>query len=206
MYNKNKKIFAENFKSINFAEITPEAVIGKKEYEQSFFDKINIIENEALDGKSFKEISLENNLKVANTGNLNKKMIDNKGEKFSGLTSELFNKFFNLKNLRSAELVTNSNKYYLVEINSINKRNLEFDNADVQKSIKSQLSIQNKLNNNRKIVKEISNAKFDLKEFERYANENTLDIKVKTISNLKNDEIFSEDLVRNIFFIKKRSS
>ena len=202
MYNKNKKIFAENFKSINFAEITPEAVIGKKEYEQSFFDKINIIENEALDGKSFKEISLENNLKVANTGNLNKKMIDNKGEKFSGLTSELFNKFFNLKNLRSAELVTDSNKYYLVEINSINKRNVEFDNADVQKSIKSQLSIQNKLNNNRKIVKEISNAKFDLKEFERYANENKLDIKVKTISNLNNDKIFSEDLVRNIFSLK----
>jgi peptidyl-prolyl cis-trans isomerase D len=199
IFNKNEKIFIENFKNINFAEITPEALIGKKEYEQSFFDKINIIENETLDGKNLKEISLENNLKIVNTGNLNKEMINNKGIKFTGLTPVLFNKFFNLKNLKSTELITDSNKYYLVEISSIDKRNLKFNNVKVQESIKSQLTIQNKLNNNGKIIQKISSEEFDLKQFENYANKNALDIKLKTISNLKNDEVFNEDLVKNIF-------
>ena len=64
LYEKNKKIFFTEFKSIRYSEIIPEKISGNKEYDDSFFKKLDIIENNVLDGQSFDETVQNYNLKI----------------------------------------------------------------------------------------------------------------------------------------------
>ena len=57
VYNKNKSAFVDEFKSIQFAEITPQIISGTNEYDKAFFRQLDILENKVLDGQSF-ELSL----------------------------------------------------------------------------------------------------------------------------------------------------
>ena len=64
LYERNKKIFVNEFKNIRYAEITPQKIIGDNEYSENFFKQLDIIENEILDGLSFDEVVKDKNLKV----------------------------------------------------------------------------------------------------------------------------------------------
>ena len=64
LYDKNKDLFIEEFKSIQFAELTPQAIVGNNEYDEAFFKQLDILENKVLDGQSIEESSKENNLKI----------------------------------------------------------------------------------------------------------------------------------------------
>ena len=64
LYERNKKVFVNEFKTIEYAEITPQALIGDTEFNESYFKKLDILENKILDGNSFKETVKENNLKI----------------------------------------------------------------------------------------------------------------------------------------------
>ena len=73
LYEKNKNIFFTEFKSIRYAEIKPELISGKKEYDENFFKQLDIIENNVLDGLSFEETTTANNLKVVEFNKVNAK-------------------------------------------------------------------------------------------------------------------------------------
>ena len=47
--------FFKELKSIRYAEITPEKVSGSKEYNENFFNQLDTIENNILDGQPFDE-------------------------------------------------------------------------------------------------------------------------------------------------------
>ena len=51
------KIFFEEFKSIQYAEITPQIISGNTEYDKAFFKQLDNLENKVLDGQSFEEAS-----------------------------------------------------------------------------------------------------------------------------------------------------
>ena len=73
LYERNKKVFIKEFKSIQFAEITPQALIGNNTYNEAFFKKLDVIENKVLDGQSFSEATKENNLKIVVISKINSK-------------------------------------------------------------------------------------------------------------------------------------
>ena len=77
LYDKNKNLFIEEFKSLQYAEITPQIISGNNEYNESFFKQLDNLENKILDGQSFEEASKENNLKITAIKkiNVNKKTI-----------------------------------------------------------------------------------------------------------------------------------
>ena len=64
LYERNKNIFFTEFKKIRYAEITPEKISGNKEYDESFFKQLDIIENNILDGQSFDDTVQNDNLKL----------------------------------------------------------------------------------------------------------------------------------------------
>ncbi len=53
LYERNKDVFFKEFRTIKYAEISPDKVTGMKEYNESFFKELDIIENNLLDGQSF---------------------------------------------------------------------------------------------------------------------------------------------------------
>ena len=202
LYDKNKSLFIEEFKSIQYAEITPEIISGSTEYDQSFFKQLDVIENKVLDGQSFEEASKENNLKIITIKNIDvsKKNKDNK--KIKNLSDNLFKKIYLIKNEKTPEVLKVDNKYFLAEIKSIKKNNKPMNHPDVLKMINAQLNFQNKIKNNSSIVKDISMGGFDENKIKKFANDNNLELKEYKISNLKQNEIFTEGIIKRIFLTK----
>ena len=52
LYDKSKNLFIKEFKSIQYAEITPQIISGNNEYDKAFFKQLDILENKVLDGQS----------------------------------------------------------------------------------------------------------------------------------------------------------
>jgi peptidyl-prolyl cis-trans isomerase D len=199
LYDKNKNLFIKEFKSVQYAEINPEIISGNTEYDKAFFKQLDILENKVLDGQSFEEASKENNLKIITVKSIDGNKKDKNDKKIKNLSDNLFKKIYSIKNEKSPEVLKVDNKYFLAEIKSIERNSRPMDNPDVLKTINAQLNFQNKIENNTSIIKDISMGGFDAAKMEKFANDNNLELKKYKISNLKQNEIFTEGIIKRIF-------
>jgi len=202
LYNKSKNLFIEEFKSIQYAEITPQIISGNAEYDKAFFKQLDILENKVLDGQSFEEASKENNLKTITITSIDGSKKDKNDKKIENLSDNLFKKIYVIKNKKSPEILKVDSKYFLAEIKSIEKNNRPIDDPDVLKAINTQLKFKNKIENNTSIIKDISMGGFDKIKMEKFASDNNLELKEYKISNLKQNEIFTEGIIKRIFLTK----
>ena len=93
LYARNKKVFIAEFKSIRYAEIKPELISTSKEYNETFFKQLDVIENNVLDGQSFEETVKANNLKIVEFNKINANMKNQAGNKIENLPDSLFKKY-----------------------------------------------------------------------------------------------------------------
>ena len=68
---------------------------------------------------------------------------------------------------------------------------------------KAQKELKKKIENNTSLAKDISLGAFDGDNFKKFADDNGLLVKDYKISNLKQNEVFGEGLVKQIFLTKK---
>ena len=202
LYERNKNVFIAEFKSIRYAEIKPELVSGSKEYNESFFKQLDIIENNILDGQSFEETVNTNNLKVVEFNRINKKKENEAKIKIENLPDNLFKKIYNIKIPRSPEVINIESKYYLAEIKDEEKKNRPMNDPEVLEALNAQLSFKEKIENNTSLAKDISLGAFDGDNYKKFAKDNGLVVKDYKISNLKQNDIFNEGLVKQIFLTK----
>ena len=202
LFERNKNIFYEEFKSFRYAELTPEKITGVKDYNENFFKQLDIIENSVLDGQGFDQISKDYNLIINKISNVNKKKEDEKKNKVSNLSDNFFNKIYKLNKIQEPEIINIEEKYYLVESLSIEKKNRLFDDLDVQEALKAQLNFKSKIESNSSIIKDISMGAFGKQKFEKFASDKGLELKNYKIKDLKQNEIFSEDILKKIFILK----
>ena len=202
LYERNKNIFFTELKSIRYAEIKPELINGNKEYNENFFKQLDIIENNVLDGQSFDETAKSNNLKIVEVKKVNAKKENEANIKIKNLPDNLFKKIFNMKISKSPEIIDINNKYYLAEITDEEKKNKPMDDIEVLEALNAQLSFKQKIENNTSLAKDISLGAFDGDNFEKFANDNGLVVKDYKISNLKQNDIFNEGLIKQIFLTK----
>ena len=118
------------------------------------------------------------------------------------MSDNLFKKIYNLKSIKSPEIINSNNKYYLAEILSIDKNNRSFNDPQVQEALNAQLNFKKKIENNTSIIKDISMGAIDKEKFQKFASDNNLEIKEYKINNLKQNEIFSEGIIKRIFLTK----
>ena len=83
LYERNKDVFFSEFKKIQYAEITPAKITGSKEYGESFFKQLDIIENNILDGQPFDEAVKNSDLKVISIKKRRNKKLSPKKEYFN---------------------------------------------------------------------------------------------------------------------------
>ena len=202
LYEKNKNIFVTKFKNLRFAEITPQKISGNKEYDERFFKQLDIIENNVLDGQSFDETAQGDNLEIINIRKINANKEDENKNKITNLSNDLFKKIYNLNSVNKPEVININNKYYIAEISKIEDEARTFDDPDVQKALNAQLNFKNKIESNTSILKDISMGALDKTKFDEFASKNKLDIKNYTLKSLKQNEIFSESIIRRIFLTK----
>jgi len=199
LYERNKNIFFVEFKSIQYAEIKPDLVTGNSGYDEAFFKQLDIIENQVLDGKSFDEASKDNNLKIVKIKKINAKKEDQNKNKLNNISDALFEKIYNIKSSKLPEVVNIEGKYYLAEINDIEKKNKLINDPEVQEALNAQLNFKDKIEKNTSIAKDIGLGAYDGNNFKKFADDNGLEIKDYKLSSLKQNDIFEEGLVKRIF-------
>ncbi len=202
LYEKNKDIFYTEYKKIKYAEITPEKISGSKEYNENFFKQLDNIENNVLDGQSFEETVKNNNLEVVSIKKINAKKEDENQNKIKNLSDKLFKKIFNLRNIKFPEVVNLDNKYFIAEISNIEKITKSLNDPEVQEALIAQISFKNKIEKNTSIIKDISMGGFNKEKFLKFAQDNNLEIKDYKINSLKQNEVFSEGIIKRIFLTK----
>ncbi len=202
IYEENKNFFINEFKTFQFAEIAPEIISGNTEYDERYFKKLDVIENNVLDGQLYSEAVKENNLKSKIIKNIDKDMKFENGEKTKNIEQKLFKQIFIIKNEKSPKIIKFNNKFYLVELISIKINNLAIDNPKVIEVIESELIFKSKLELNKSISKDISLGGFDNLKMQKFASDNNLVVKDYEISSLKQNEIFTEGIIKRIFLIK----
>ncbi len=201
LYNKNKNLFFEEFKTLQYAEIKPKDISGGDHYDEAFFKQLDILENKVLDGIGFDKIANENNLKIISINGINSNKKDKNGKLVNDITEDLFKIIYSFKE-KVPEVVVIGNKYYLVEIKSIDKKFKSLTDPSVKKLINDQLNFKKKIESNSSILKEISVSSFGKIEFEKFAKKNNLKINDYEISNLKQNDIFTEGIIKRIFLTK----
>ena len=203
LYERNKDVFFTEFKSIRYAEITPEKISGNKEYNETFFKQLDAIENNVLDGQSFNEVAQTSNLDIVSISKINANKENENKDKIN-LSDSLFKKIYGLNSINTPEIVNLNNKYYLIEISNIEKKKRPFDNPEVQKALNAQLNFKTKIENNSSIIKDISMGALDKEKFKQFAKENELEIKDYKINSIKQNDIFSEGVIKRIFLTKNK--
>ncbi len=192
IYNENKNLYTETFKEFNYVELMPSNIIGENKYNENYFNKINEIENKTLDGIALDKIATEYNLNITNTGLINKKN-DTK------INKKLLQNLFKIEIKNTLEFISIDKKYYVVEMINISQKQKSKNNIQVKESIKAQIIIENKINENTKIAKDITNKKFTRSKMNVFAEKNNLKIQSATLTGLKENNTFSAGVIKRIF-------
>ncbi len=202
IYEKNKNSFKKEFKSIRYAKITPKIITQKNQFDEEFFKQLDILENNILDGQSFDEAANENNLKIINIKKIDSKKNDFNNKTLGNLSDKLFKKIFNIREKNLPEVLKIDNDYYLAEITNIENLIKPKSDPEVLKIIKAQIDFQNKIEGNGSIVKDISMGGFNKSKMEDFASDNKLKVIDYKISSLKQNDVFSEGIIKRIFLTK----
>ena len=198
IYNKNKKFYSETFKDFKYAELSPSKIVGENEYNENFFNKINLIENKVLDGDSIEEITADYNLDVIETG-----LINIQGN--AKINKTLAKKIFNIQAENTLEFISLDKKYYIVELKKISQIQKDINSKDVRSSIKAQIIIEKKITENSKLAKDITNKKFTRSKMDSFAKENNLIVESTTLTKVNENNIFSPGVIKRIFETDNKS-
>ena len=198
-YEDNKELFKERFISFRFLELTPEVLIKNKDYNELFYQKLDELENEILDGKTFLEITAENKNNIQNIEMVNIRKTKKDGIIIENLSDELFNEIFKISQKNLPRFINLENKFYIVEV--VNQENmfLTLDDENLKKTIKTQIDIMNKVTENKKIIDEINNKKFTKINMNKLASKNNIKVENLNINGLNDDRVLSKDIVQKIY-------
>jgi peptidyl-prolyl cis-trans isomerase D len=201
IYDENKQFLVKEFKKINFVELLPSNLTGQPEYNETYFKRIDEIENGILDGKKVNDFTQEFNLSLKTINETDRNKKNKLGQDIIKLEDGLFERMFNVE-ANKASLINLNNKYFLSEVESINQITRDLEDEEIRDAITSQLKIKYIAENNIKIVKQLSEGKFKKEQFDNFSKENNISIKNTTLKNLEDETIFNKDIMREIFKVK----
>ena len=198
-YKKNKSLFEERFISFEYLELKPEILTKKKEYDEDYYEKLDELENDILDGRSFVDITSGNEKNIKKINLVNSRKIKKDGNIIKDIDDKLFQKIFSIKEVKIPQFINIQNKYYLAKI--IEEKNiiLTLQDKDLRKTIELQLKIRFKIDENKKLIDKISSKNFNKNQMNQFAQENNLTIEKIKINGIKDTKKFSEDLLIKIY-------
>ena len=198
-YNENKDLFKEKFISFKYIELTPEVLTTNKDYDELFYKKLDEIENEILDGKSFGEITIKNKNNIKKIEMVNIKKTKKDGTLVEDLNDELFNKIFSISEKNTPQFINIKNNFYIVEINNQKNMLLTLKDKNLKKSIKAQINIMYKITENKKIIDLIKEKKFTKNSMIELGKKNNINIETINLKSINDNKILNKDIVQKIY-------
>ena len=171
----------------DYALVNPLTLVGINEFNQEFFDKIDQIENDILNGINFNKIISEYNL--------NSKSIKN--YKFSDKSSEIEKKIYELRN-NDFDIFENDENFIIYKINNLEQKKPDLKDDRTKKEILELVVQKNKFDYNKKLLEQISNKKFTEKDFLDLGGNKIQSLKLNSIKDNIKFEINSVQMLYSL--------
>ncbi len=204
-YEKNKNSFEETQKKFKYLKLSPELLIGDKIINEDFFKKIDLIENDILDGKDFDQLTMEYKDSIKETLFINSERLQVNGNMFKEIDAETFPEIFGITEPNVPKFINNKNNYYLVELIESKQEMLNLKDKGLKEKIVNQIKLINQIENISRIINDIDENKFGKKEFENFAKENNALINNLKLKNVEDTSKFNNQSLKRIYEFKSGS-
>ena len=185
--NENKDQLKVTYLDFEYAIINPQNLVGVDEFNQAFFDKIDEIEIDISNNIDLKLIASKHNIKS----------IDVKNFRYSENNNEIERKIFELKNIEF-DIFENNDDYILYKINNSEDRAPDINDIELRTEILELIYQKNKFDYNSKLLKNISDNNFSLKEFNEMGNGRIETLILSSIKDNKKFEINAIELLYSL--------
>tara|TARA_Y100001970_G_scaffold270488_1_gene364438 strand:- start:2306 stop:3673 length:1368 start_codon:yes stop_codon:yes gene_type:complete len=198
-YDENISFFKEKFISFRYLKMLPEYLTEKKEYDEDYYKKIDEIENDILDGKSFVDIVSGNEKYIKEINLVNSRKIGKDGSNELKINDIVFNKVFEINEKNTPNFINNENDYYIVEVYDEKIITLTLEDEELKNTIISQLQIRHKLNKNKEIIDKINENNFNKNDMINLSNSKKVLIEKAVLKGINDTKLFEKKLIEKIY-------
>jgi peptidyl-prolyl cis-trans isomerase D len=170
-----------------YSLINPQNLIGMNAFNQEFFDKIDEIENNILNGASFDSIISEFDL---NTKTIN-------DYKFSNESDLIEKKIYELKNT-SLDIFESGENFIIYKIDNKEERKPDIKDSQIKDEILKLVVKKNKFDYNRKLLEQIRDKKLTENNFLKLGNNKTNSLTLNSIKDNKKFEVSSVQILYSL--------
>ena len=185
--NENSDKLKIEFIDFKYSEINPLNLIGVNEFNQEFFDKIDEIESDILNGANFNEVIKKFKLNINEINDY----------KYSDDSNEILKKIYKAKNI-NFDLFENNEKFIIYNIDSIKKKDPDINNKETKNEILRLVVQKSKFDYNQKIFKKITDKEFDDNEFLKLGKEEVQSLTLNSVKDNKKFEINSVQMLYSL--------
>ena len=185
--NENSDKLKIEFVDFKYSEINPLNLIGVNEFNQEFFDKIDEIESDILNGANFNEVIKKFKLNINEINDY----------RYSDDSNEILKKIYKAKNI-NFDLFENNEKFIIYNIDSIKKKDPDINNKETKNEILRLLVQKSKFDYNQKIFKKITDKEFNDNEFLKLGKEEVQSLTLNSVKDNKKFEINSVQMLYSL--------
>ena len=191
----NKDKLKEKKISLNITLLDPMSLVSSKDFNQLFFDKIDEIDNEIVNGIKFNEITNKYKLKTISVDSFNKKKkIDD-----LILSDEIINHIINTDKINEVKLMDNGNEYILFNVNKITETLPDTETKVFKNKIIELIVNESKFKTNQSLLKKINTKSFNNNDFVNLTKENDIKIEQLEVKNIRDNDFFIKESLNEIF-------
>jgi peptidyl-prolyl cis-trans isomerase D len=168
-----------------YAVINPKNLIGIDEFNQTFFDKIDEIENGILNGVNFDQI----------TSKFNLDNIKVKDYKYSDKSSEIEKKIYDIR-ADNFNLFENNENFIIYKIENLKDKKPDINDKKTKDEILNLVVQKSKFDYNRKLLQQIRNKEFNDNDFSDLGKDQT---QFLTLNSIKDNKRFDINSVQMLY-------
>ena len=192
--NDNEENLKEDYIDFSFVKITPLNLIGIEEFNNTFFNKIDEIENSILNENSIEDIKNKFNLKLEYLNYY-------KGDQDE---NDILKEIYSKRNEDKIQLIDKNDFYLLYEITKLEKILPSKDDVAFIKRVKENLILNKKYEYNKDLFQKIQDKKMDDNSFINISKgkENIKSVNIKSIND---ESLFDKDSIKLLYSLPKNS-
>jgi peptidyl-prolyl cis-trans isomerase D len=185
--NENSETLKQDFIDFSYVIITPKNLIGVDEFNQTFFDAIDEIDNKISKNVDFK--SIINEMKIDPIAKKDYANLENENT----IESKIYNSRKN-----KIEILEDQGTFIFYQIEKIDTKLPKLDNDKYLKQIKNLLFQKEKFEFNKKILDKLDKKEFNEASFNELAKGNVEKIQLNSIKDINKFEINSIEILYSL--------
>ena len=184
---ENKDNLKVEYLDFDYLIINPSNLIGSKEFDQAFFDKIDQIEIDISNDVSFNNIVSKLDIKPTKIKNF----------KFSSEKNNIEKRIFDLRT-NEYDIFENDNDFILYKIRKIEERGPDLNDTQTRKEVIELVSQKNKFDYNRNLLEKVTQKNFNDDDFKKLGQNNIQILKLNSIKDNKKFDINSVEVLYSL--------